>query len=406
MVMMSGVTRMVGRGATAALLALGAGCSGSHGGDAEGAEPDAGFFDVPAPSWLDAGDPARRQSASTADEADTAQGDDAPATGDDPSAPDPADEDAGAGSDDGSGQPGGQQGIDAGTLDAGAADPLDAAIPIPTDAAVPPEPLVDPDFRLPTLDGPAPTLPAIDGECPEFFNGGEIAVAGHGSIALLAGEPNKGGALLFYWHGTGGNAGEALFALPQVVLEEIYFSGGIIAAFNGEQSSGEGGDCSGTGAHHIADFEAADQIAACAVKNHGIDPRRIYSTGCSAGGLQSGCMAHRRSSYLAAVTPNSGGILVSQPWQDDHTPAIFTMHGGSEDRVGVSFATTSRALDRAADDHGGFVINCDHGGGHCGAPPELQIAAWEFMKDHPWGVTESPWADGFPDGVPDYCAPF
>ncbi|HKU39139.1 MAG TPA: hypothetical protein VJR89_13350, partial [Polyangiales bacterium] len=242
----------------------------------------------------------------------------------------------------------------------------------------------------------------IMGECPSFMNGGTIMAAGHRSIAISSGMPGKGGPLLFYWHGTGGSAQEAMRTLPAAVRQEIIGAGGIIAAFNGNQSSG-GGDCSGTGAHGKNDFNAADLIAACAVKNHGVDSRRIYSTGCSAGGLQTGCMAQMRSSYLAAAAPNSGGIVGGSPWQDMHSPAIFTMHGGSSDMVIVTFSQTSASLDKAAKSHGSFVVNCDHGGGHCQAPAALQTAAWQFMKDHPWGFQKSPWAGGIPAGVPNYC---
>src|SRR6202008_2682903 len=105
------------------------------------------------------------------------------------------------------------------------------------------------------------------------------------------------------------SAAEARRLLPADVRNDIVEAGGIIAAFNGNQSSGAGGDCSGTAAHNQADFEAADQIAACAVRDHGIDPRRIYTTGCSAGGLQAGGMAMMRSGYIAAAAPNSGGIV-------------------------------------------------------------------------------------------------
>ncbi len=254
--------------------------------------------------------------------------------------------------------------------------------------------------------GNAPMLPAIMGECPKFTDGSTIMVAGHRSIEITAGAPGKNGPLLFYWHGTLQSASEARRMIPAAVRAEIVESGGIIAAFNGSQSGGGGGDCSGTAAHNQADFNAADQIAACAVRDHGIDPRRIYTTGCSAGGLQSGCMAMMRSSYIAAAAPNSGGIVGRPRWQDMGKPAIFSMHGGPGDMVIVTFSQTSMALNSAVSTQGGFVVNCNHGGGHCSAPSALQTAAWKFMKEHPYGTTMSPWAGGVPSGVPDYCMVF
>jgi len=113
-----------------------------------------------------------------------------------------------------------------------------------------------------------------------------------------------------------------------------------------------------------------------------------------------------RSSYLAAAAPNSGGIVGAQPWEDAHSPAIFTMHGGSSDMVIVTFSQTSASLDMAAKTHGSFVVNCDHGGGHCAAPGDLYQSAWQFMKDHPWGTKTSPWESGFPAGTPSYCKIF
>jgi predicted esterase len=252
----------------------------------------------------------------------------------------------------------------------------------------------------PTSGGTEPTIPPINGECPVFQNG-TVMVAGHKGVQLTVGAAGKMGAVYFFWHGTGGNAAQVSM-VPASVRNEVISSGGIIASFNGNQSSGAAGDCSGTGAHNIADFNAADQIVACAVKNHGVDPRRIYTTGCSAGGLQSGCMAQLRSSYIAASAPNSGGVVFSQKWQNAGKPAIFTMHGGSSDMVGVSFADTSAMLDMSAKQHGSFVVNCNHGGGHCGAPAALYQASWLFMKDHPYGA-DSPWKNGIPAGVPDYC---
>jgi dienelactone hydrolase len=190
--------------------------------------------------------------------------------------------------------------------------------------------------------------------------------------------------------------------VPATVRQEILSAGGIIVSFQG--SSGTGGDCSGTNTFSKGDFAIADLIAACAVQNHGIDPRRIYTTGCSAGGLQAGCMGAMRSSYIAASVPNSGGEVMQQAIQDPkHIPAVMTMHGGSSDVVLVSFATTSATYDKHMSSVGGFVINCNHGGGHCQAPQALYTAGWEFMKAHPFGVTPEPYSSGLPTTFPSYC---
>jgi hypothetical protein len=81
------------------------------------------------------------------------------------------------------------------------------------------------------------------------------------------------------------------------------------------------------------------------------------------------------------------------------------MHGSAADMVIVTFSETSASLDMSAKQHGGFVVNCNHGGGHCGAPADLEQAAWKFMQDHTWN-NPSPWAMAIPAGVPDYCKIF
>jgi poly(3-hydroxybutyrate) depolymerase len=158
----------------------------------------------------------------------------------------------------------------------------------------------------------------------------------------------------------------------------------------------------------MGDFDIADQIAACAVRDYHIDPHRIYTTGCSAGGLQAGCMGLMRSNYIAAVLPNSGGSVFAQASQSpDHVPSVMTMHGApGSDVVIVDFSQTSMTYDQAIKSAGGFVVNCNHGGGHCGAPADLQKAGWQFLKDHPFGVSTEPYAGGLPAGFPSYCMIF
>jgi hypothetical protein len=251
--------------------------------------------------------------------------------------------------------------------------------------------------------GPAePVIPPISDTCPTFATG-TVTVGGLGGIALQVGARGDGtGSLLFYWHGTGSNSGEVNALVPAAVRQEILAQGGIIASFQG--SLGTGGDCSGTATFSKDDFRIADTIAACAVRDYGIDPHRIYTTGCSAGGLQAGCMGALRSSYIAATVPNSGGEVAQQPIQDrSRVPAVMTMHGGAQDMVIVSFATTSATYDAQMKAAGSFVVNCNHGGGHCQAPAALYTAGWEFMKAHPFGIEPEPFASGLPASFPNFC---
>jgi hypothetical protein len=284
-----------------------------------------------------------------------------------------------------------------GPLDAGArsdAGPgADAGSQPPPDAGEPPM----------TGSGDLPKIPEPSGACPEFRTG-TATIGGLSGIAVQAGAKKNGtGAILFYWHGTGSSSGEVRL-FPAAAQREILDEGGII--ISPQRSLGTGGDCSGTGTFSKDDMKVADLIVACAVKNHGINPRRIYTTGCSAGGLQAGCFASLRSSYVAAAVPNSGGVVFPQTIQDPkHIPALMTMHGSAADTVIVTFSQTSATLGNQFAKAGGYVLNCNHGGGHCAAPAALQSAGWRFMKDHPFGVSPKPYAGGLPSGYPTYCKP-
>jgi len=254
-----------------------------------------------------------------------------------------------------------------------------------------------------TGDPLEPIIPEVSGECPEFKSG-TATIGGTSGISISAGAKAEGtGSLIFYWHGTGSTAGEYASMMPAAVRSEITSQGGIIISFG--RSKNTGGDCSGTGTFGKDDFKIADLITACAVKNHGINPKRIYSTGCSAGGLMAGCMGIQRSNYIAAVTPNSGGITVGYGMLQDpkRVPNVMTMNGGSGDNVIVNFGQTSAAYDNWILAKGGFAVNCVHSSGHCGAPAALQTSAWKFLKDHPFGTKPSPYAGGLPSGFHQTC---
>jgi hypothetical protein len=255
------------------------------------------------------------------------------------------------------------------------------------------------------VGGLDPIIPAINGACPTFMAGTSTATVLGEPATVIAGAMKAGtGSLLFYWYGTG-KLGDVSF-LPQAIKDDITAQGGIVFAPTAAKNTG--GDCSGTGTWGLDDFLVSDQVAACAVKNYGINPKRIYATGCSAGGLQTGCMAIARSSYIAAVAPNSGGVTIGYPKLQDpmRVPNVITMNGGTGDNVIVNFGTTSEGFDNYILKYGGFAVNCIHSSGHCGAPAALYGSAWQFMKDHPFGTKPSPYANGLPSGFDSTCKIF
>ena len=133
-----------------------------------------------------------------------------------------------------------------------------------------------------------------------------------------------------------------------------------------------------------------------------VDPRRIYTMGCSAGGLFSTAMAALRSSYVAAAAPNSGGQAIELPFQDMHTPPLMTVHEPPGSTLVIDFAYASAAADKAFKARGGFVIDCNTGAGHCGGGP-LAPDVWQFFLAHPFGVNPEPWTAGLPSTFSTRC---
>ena len=245
-----------------------------------------------------------------------------------------------------------------------------------------------------------PVVPMVAGDCPAFRNG-VITYMGLGGINVAVGgkAPGPTAPMLFYWHGTGSTAGEyALMA--SAVASGVTAEGGVVISFDGTT----GGDLlSGTAIFGMGDFKLTDQLLACAVRDYNVDPRKVYATGCSAGGLFSGAMGALRSTYMAAVASNSGGWVLPQGFQNKHIPALMTVHGAAGvDVVIIDFSDSSKTADSGYKAAGGFVINCNHGGGHCGGAG-FAGDIWKFFKAHPFGVSPEPWAMALPAGFNPQC---
>lgn len=262
------------------------------------------------------------------------------------------------------------------------------------------------------IDDPPPpvratesVLPAPRGVCPELVSG-TVTVMGM-AVEVLAGTPGATpGPLLLAWHGTGVTGRDAIEMLPASVRSEIEATGGIVFAPNSDGDVREGTDTAvSLGIWFTGDFAVADELVACAYQHHGIDPRRIYTTGCAAGGLMAGAFTLARSSYVAAAVINSGGLVASDAFtlQDQmRVPSVISLYGLSE-LIPVSFEQTSRFLADAITVAGGFAVDCRLDSGLCAAPVEMQQRAWEFLKAHPFGVAPFPYANGLPHGFPESC---
>jgi acetyl esterase/lipase len=241
----------------------------------------------------------------------------------------------------------------------------------------------------------------VAGDCPKFVNG-TITYMGLGAITVVAGTKPAGptAPMVFYWHGTGSTAGEYAF-MATAVQQGVVSEGGVLISFQ-DTTGGDG--LSGTAIFGAGDFKLTDGLLACAVKDANVDPRRVFATGCSAGGLFSVAMAQNRSAYLAAAAPNSGGSSFPSAFQDKSwTPALMTVHGKmGTDVVGLDFAQASATADKAFKAAGGFVIDCDTGGSHCGGGG-LAGDVWKFFKAHPFGTKPSPWATMLPAGFSAMC---
>jgi poly(3-hydroxybutyrate) depolymerase len=244
-----------------------------------------------------------------------------------------------------------------------------------------------------------PVVPMLTAECPMFRNG-TITFMGLGGIEVVAGTKASAATapMVFYWHGTGSFSGEYA-TMAGAVSQGVVSEGGVLVSFQGTT----GGDLlSGTAIFGKGDLALTDQLLACAVKNYNVDPHRVFATGCSAGGLMSASMATLRSSYIAAAAPNSGGWTAPLQFENKHTPALMTIHGApGADVVIIDFSESSATADKAFKAAGGFVINCNHGGGHCGGGG-LAGDIWKFFKAHPFGVTPEPWTM-LPGGFSPQC---
>jgi predicted esterase len=294
--------------------------------------------------------------------------------------------------------------LDAGTAgeDVGVSD--DAFAPTMPDAG-------PPDAGPLRMD---PTVPAATGACPDMSATGTVMVtpaslpARSARIWVGPEAAAMDGPIVFFWHGAGGSASEAPFALGDAAVAELLAMGGILVAPSADPTAGTFPWFLTAGGAREDDLQVADELLACAETTIGIDERRVHLVGFSAGALHATQMSFRRASYVASVVTYSGGLIGLRPPPRTDAPdarfAAMILFGGESDQVVVNFADASRNLHTYLSRNPGyFGFLCDHGLGHR-VPSAARESAWRFLQDHPFGMHPHAYEEGgLPDGFYAPC---
>ena len=266
---------------------------------------------------------------------------------------------------------------------------------------------------------PASALPKPTGTCPGFVDG-DGCRAGTGALVCLfqpEGEParevtvwmspdgNHTGPLVFYYFGLLGfpsNAVTPLAGFPADAMQRLFDAGGVLVAPTARPDRNPVKfsrlpwiDALGF-EDDMGDFVFADEIVGCAIEKLGIDARRIHVSGLSAGGWMTSQVAVHRSAYIASASLFSGGLESLEELQDPTNKFPVAMfHGGPSDVVGAHFENEAQTAVNVWRHEGHFAMNCGHGGGHS-VPVAAGLAGMQFLLDHPYGTTRSPYCDAAP----------
>ena len=256
--------------------------------------------------------------------------------------------------------------------------------------------------------GLPPLPPAYTGGvCPDF-SGDEVTFESLGlerTVLMLWPEEPQGAPLVYAWHwldyATPAHD-KAEQAITYFELSKLADQGYIVVVpTSHEDQLLEWGYFQE--ADDSSDLALFDDTLSCLNEQYSIDRKRVYSTGFSAGALFTTRLGMKRSQYLAAIAPMSGG---TEPFQPYVTPeqdiAVMATWGGPQDLFsGLSFEDATLELAEKAAEDGSFVALCEHQGGH--TLPSVRVDhARDFFAVHSWGEP-SPWADGLPEALWSGC---
>ncbi len=249
---------------------------------------------------------------------------------------------------------------------------------------------------------PTPTLPPAPASCPEFHEGMASILSGGNQRTFQiyiddAAAAAQNGPIVFYWYGTSGTPTQAVQGLGADGIARIKAAGGLVIApvhINTGIFPWIQGDLS-------IEYQMMDDILGCAQSKVGVDARHVHTVGFSAGALFTAQASFARSTYLASVAMYSGGGtgMFADP---TNLFAAMILYGGPNDMVVLSFQDQSKQYYDALVGAAHFAFECNHGGGHR-IPADAVSSVVQFLFDHPYGTSPSPYKAGLPTGFPSYC---
>lgn len=240
-------------------------------------------------------------------------------------------------------------------------------------------------------------VPQPFGTCPDWIGPEVVLPTSRGprpvKLWISDAATTLDGPLVFYWHGWHGTPGFS--GMDQASLDRLLAMGGMfVAPYTDPDDIDE--------YWGVYDLVTADQVVACAIDKVGIDLRRIYSIGYSAGGMQTYRFSLERSGYVAAsimYSPGSDGMSLGARQDPENLfPTLFTW-GATEDPI---FKQLTESYFDNLTGFGQFSVMFPHAQGHV-QPGDVTPIALDFLLAHPFGTQPSPYTNGLPATFPSYC---
>jgi polyhydroxybutyrate depolymerase len=146
-------------------------------------------------------------------------------------------------------------------------------------------------------------------------------------------------ALVIAMHGGGGSAQQ--FESSSLLTEKADFAGFIVVYPEGVASIGllkartwnAGGCCAFAQENNINDVKFISVLIDKLVSTYKINPKKVYATGHSNGGMMAYRLACELSGKIAAIAPNASSMVIKTPCNPSRQVPVLHMHSALDTNV-------------------------------------------------------------------------